>query len=319
MNRRGVGPRKLIAAAHKLSESPFDMSSGFDPHDHYSNLYCALLSEFKIGFEKHDYTDMKDEFEDLAHSPAYGIDFIYPGAKNYPDGLLRLADVLSFSPAFYTLGNSSLLTCPGVGVAGRRDASPVAFDAASKLAHEIANNGFNVVSGFARGVDSSAHLGALEAEGTTTVVVPFGLLSGNMRAIPEEFNRTRDVLFVSLFHPKSRFTPANAFSRNRLICALSRALVVIESGPERDAEGKSSGSFDTARQAFKAGIPVFVLTPSIFARKPEGNVKLLKLGAREFNPERGVGEIIEAASKSSPEPGEISNPASEEQMALFRP
>jgi DNA processing protein len=318
MSKSGVGPRKLVSAAYRLSANPFDATGGIDVHDYFMNLYCTLLSEFRIGFEKNEYNDdALGEFERIARSSEQCIDFLYPGAEHYPDGLLHLADTLSFSPMFYTMGNPALLESVGVGVSGSRDASPEALESASRLAYELANNGINIVSGFAKGVDTAAHSGALNADGTTTVVVPFGLVSDYMRNIPEKFAHTYDVLFVSLFSLSARFSPANAFTRNRLICALSRAIVVVESGAETDDSGRKSGTFDTARQAIKARIPVFVLTPSIFMHEPQGNIELLRLGAREFDIRKGVDDIVQVVNSHEDNPLNEDDSRVASQISLF--
>jgi DNA processing protein len=71
-------------------------------------------------------------------------------------------------------GQRKLLTSDGVAIVGSRNVSDTGIRVARKLAAELANAELNVVSGYARGVDSEAHLGALAAEGTTTMVLPYG-------------------------------------------------------------------------------------------------------------------------------------------------
>jgi len=64
--------------------------------------------------------------------------------------------------------------------------------------------------------------------------------------------------------------------RNELVCVLSEALIVIESGPERDEEGRMSGTFNAAKIALEREIPLFVVDPSYFKKLPLGNEKLIK-------------------------------------------
>ena len=155
--------------------------------------------------------------------------------------------------------------------------------------------GLNVVSGYAKGVDSEAHLGALAAEGTTTMVLPYGIKELRQKSAFRKFDWQRDVLVVSQFAPDVKWLARNAMARNKLVCGLSKAVVVIESGLERDAQGKMSGTFNTAQTALSMDLPLFVLNPKCFDNPPKGNADLIKLGGRCFDPDDGTEEIISAA------------------------
>ena len=72
--------------------------------------------------------------------------------------------------------------------------------------------------------------------------------------------------------------------RNKLVCALSKAVVVIESGPKKDSQGKMSGTFNTARTALDMKRPLFVLDPKYFDNPPKGNEDLITLGGKHFDP-----------------------------------
>ena len=93
-----------------------------------------------------------------------------------------------------------------------------------------------------------------------------------------------------------------ALARNQLVCGLSKAVVVIESGPERDAHGKMSGTFITAKAALDMNLPLFVVNPNCLDNPPEGNADLIALGGYSLNPANGVREIVERANSYSPEP-----------------
>ena len=67
-------------------------------------------------------------------------------------------------------------------------------------------------------------------------------------------------------------------TRNKLVCALSQAVIVIEAGEERDAQGKMSGTFDAGKTALQMGIPLFVVDPRILASQPAGNRQLIEKG-----------------------------------------
>jgi predicted Rossmann fold nucleotide-binding protein DprA/Smf involved in DNA uptake len=85
-----------------------------------------------------------------------------------------------------------------------------------------------------------------------------------------------------------------AMTRNKLVVALSGAVVVIVSGPERNANGRNSGTFNAGMSALKMGIPVFVAAPSFFADNPQGNLELIKKGCLEWDPASGSAPIIAA-------------------------
>ena len=166
---------------------------------------------------------------------------------------------------------------------------------ARMLAAELANEGLNVVSGYAKGVDSEAHLGALAAEGTTTIVLPYGIKEFCQKKAFRVFNWERDVLVVSQFNPGVKWLAHNAMARNKLVCGLSKAVVVIEAPPERDSQGKMSGTFNTARTALSMNLPLFVVNPRYFDNPPRGNADLIKLGGESFDPADGAAKIISAA------------------------
>ena len=100
------------------------------------------------------------------------------------------------------------------------------------------------------------------------------------------------MLVVSQFDPDARWSARNAMARNKLVCALSKAVVVIESGPERDSHGKTSGTFNTAKNAMRMGLPLFVLDPSCFDNPQKGNANLIKLGGKCLNPSGGADVVV---------------------------
>jgi DNA processing protein len=103
-----------------------------------------------------------------------------------------------------------------------------------------------------------------------------------------------NILVISQFEPDAHWATHFAMTRNKLVCALSRAVVVIVSGPERAVDGKMSGTFNAGVTALEMEIPVFVVAPSYFDDKPEGNHQLITKGCREWNPLDGAAPIITA-------------------------
>ena len=108
----------------------------------------------------------------------------------------------------------------------------------------------------------------------------------------KKFNWNQDVLTVSQFDPDTKWSAWNSIERNQLVCALSKAVVVIESGPERDTQGRMSGTFITAKIALDLNLPLFVVNPSCLDNPPTGNAALIALGGYSFDPVDGAKEIV---------------------------
>src|SRR5690606_21958095 len=107
----------------------------------------------------------------------------------------------------------------------------------------------------------------------------------NNLSIKKEFREhdwERNTLFVSQFLPYVRWNARHAMTRNKVVCGMSEAVIVIASGPERDSRGRMSGTFDAAKSAMEMNIPVFVLRPDVMDEPPKGNYDIIKHGGIEF-------------------------------------
>lgn len=305
---RGIGPKLLVSVAKTLEvenlnpemlpRSQSDLSAKFPK--------LAKILNGKIRAEERE--KVTTAYEQLKKQR---IDIIYPGHPDFPPHLLEI------SPILFVKGQQKRLMSDSVAIVGARNVSDKGIRIARKLAGDLASEGINVVSGYAKGVDSEAHLGALEAEGTTTLVLPNGINQLRQKNAFKKFNWDRDVLAVSQFDPDTKWIARNAMVRNKLVCALSKAAVVIESGPERDAQGKMSGTFNAAKTALSMGLLLFVLNPDCLDNAPEGNAALIELGGHSLNPTDGAKEIVERAFVKTAEPIPISNQNSAEQIPLF--
>jgi DNA processing protein len=197
--------------------------------------------------------------------------------ERYPKHLAERLGV-NTPPVLFCKGNLSLLNANSISIVGSRDISDLAITLTKRIANRIAGCGYNVTSGFAKGVDTSAHIGSLESNGTTTMVLSYGFNHLSIKKDIKEFNWENNTLFISQFLPYEKFSGQNAMTRNKLVCALSKAVIVISSGPERDASGKMSGTFDAGVTALRHNIPLFVLNPSLLNTAPKGNTDLIKMG-----------------------------------------
>jgi DNA processing protein len=143
-----------------------------------------------------------------------------------------------------------------VAVVGGRRASPLRRAAARSIGAGLARAGWCVVSGGAVGVDAAAHAGALDAGGRTVVVLGCGLDVAYPRANTGLFARVRSGggTLVSEHPPSAQPRAAHFLPRNRLIAALSAAVVVVEAAED-------SGSLSTARAAGSRGAGHVLVLP----------------------------------------------------------
>mgnify|MGYP000154754108 CR=1 FL=1 len=194
-----------------------------------------------------------------------------------------------FDPVYY-LGSLKLLKrAKKVAIVGSRNASEWALKCARLIAREFGRRGVVIVSGYARGIDSEAHKGALEAKrGATVIVLPEGLLEFKPNKLEGIQNWRKRTLVLSQFAPHDKWKASNAMKRNEVICAISDAVIVVEAGPEREENGKMSGSFQAGKTALKLGVPLFVVIPEpqqlsfedgSVLNVPAGNTKLAEEGA----------------------------------------
>jgi len=251
------------------------------------------------------------EYEQLQDS---SIALIHADHEQYPGRLLRFID-RGVPLILFCRGNVSLLKHGGVAIVGSRDASDEALQVSRRLANDLALKDQNVISGYAKGVDTSAHLGALEADGTTSIVLSSGILRFSRKKAFNRFRGHADTLVLSQFAPKAGWSARNAMIRNRLVCALSRAVIGVESGGERGSDLRLSGTFNTGKTALDMGIPVFVVSPVSLGSAPAGNTELIILGAVEIEPRDGVEVVL---SQLNADVSDLAQPrATAEQRSFF--
>ena len=232
------------------------------------------------------------------------VTVLHPLHPGFPGRIRDLKDRLILPAILYAAGNLSILKRPGVAVVGRRDAGPEPRAVAEELAFRLAAGGINVISGYAPGIDSAAHLGALRSKGTTTMVLAEGL--DHFQVKPEFRGLVTDAnaLVVSQFSTGSTWAAYRAMARNKLVAALSAVMVVVVSGPEHEAGGRMSGTFDAGASALKLGLTLFVADPAFFPSLPAGNQQLIARGGRPWNPSRGIEPILAAMGPDAQEPGQ---------------
>jgi DNA processing protein len=199
------------------------------------------------------------------------VDCIHLGTEEFP----RLLAEISDPPAcIWTRGDRAVFAPLAVAVIGARNASQEGLIAAGEIAGDLARAGIVVVSGLARGIDSAAHRGALEAGGKTIAVLGTGI---DVVYPPENDQLTEQIaasgLLVTEFEPGMLPLDWHFPRRNRIISGLSKAVVVVEA---RD----KSGSLITARLAADQGRDVMAVPGTIVGGRNRGANALLRDGAK---------------------------------------
>lgn len=188
----------------------------------------------------------------------FGIKVVTILSHEYPYVLRqKLCD--NTPPLLYYFGNLKLCNGEGVAIVGSRQPSRNAVVVAQKLAQTCALEGFTVVSGGAKGIDSIAHDTALEHGGNTVVFLSCEMLdilkcaekkkcSDTRRFVTDSMTLINEgkLLLISAVHPNAKFFTGNAMDRNKFIYTLSRAAFVV-------AANESGGTINGAMENLKKG------------------------------------------------------------------
>jgi DNA processing protein len=189
---------------------------------------------------------------------------------DYPDNLKNLPDA---PPILYCKGRLLPSDSNAVAIVGTRKATQYGLTVARNLAKELSRRGTIIISGLARGIDSQAHIGALEENGRTIAVMATGIdrvyPPGNKNLSVEIAEK--GALLTEL-PPFSRPVPYYFPERNRIISGLSKAVIAVQASFK-------SGVFSTVRWALEYGRDVYALPGDITREVSKGTNKLLKMGA----------------------------------------
>lgn len=210
-----------------------------------------------------------------------GVSFIGWSEPSYP---VRLRMIDDPPPLIAVSGELITLTLPMIAIVGSRNASAAGMKFAERIARELGEEGFVIVSGLARGIDAAAHRASVSS-GTVAV-----LAGGHDRIYPAEHVplaesiREHGVLLSEMpiaWEPRAHDFPR----RNRLISGLSVGVVIVEAA-------QRSGSLITARMALEQGREVFAVPGSPLDPRAEGTNRLLKQGAALVTQAADVIEVI---------------------------
>lgn len=228
------------------------------------------------------------------------------GTPSYPKALM---DVTDAPPLLWARGDTALLARPGIAIVGARNASSLGLRMTRKLAADLGEAGFAVISGLARGTDTAAHRASL-ATGTIAVMaggvdVIYPAENGDLAGEIAQRGLCLSEQPMGLT-PQARHFPR----RNRLVSGLARAVIVVEAAVK-------SGSLITAGMALDQGREVLVVPGHPFDGRASGCNMLIRDGATLI---RGAGDVLEAiGTPDAPPPPAVQPQAPPPQAAPLSP
>jgi len=212
--------------------------------------------------------NLEAELKEIAER---GFTVITLADDHYPRALRAIEDP---PPVLYLKGDYLDRDELAIAIVGTRRPSPYGRMVAEKLAKELGELGFTIVSGLALGIDTAAHRGALASGARTIAVLGGGFANPyprENRRLIEEISRAGAVMSeFSIRTPPDRWTFPR---RNRIISGLARGTIVVEA-PQR------SGALITARYALEQGREVFAVPGQITQETSRGTHHLIQQGAK---------------------------------------
>jgi len=273
---QGVGPKTILSLVNILGSAEKVLNATSEELEKIEKLSPNArkrLTQRKLG------CPLERELELIQE---YGCQIITYYDTSYP---LLLKEVDPPPLLLYVRGELKPEDSLGFAIVGSREAKDYGRRVSYQLAYQLANRGLTVVSGFAKGIDTCAHRGALEAGGRTIAVMGNGLSliypAGN-RELVEKVVESGALIseFPMGMKPRSENFPR----RNRIISGLTLGTVVVEAS-------NRSGALITARLASEQGREVFAVPGEIFSELSTGTHRLIDNGAKLISK---VDDLIEA-------------------------
>lgn len=223
---------------------------------------CRNPALFMERYKQIDDDFLKKSFEEF---PSFSIlDDIYPW---------DLSEIYNPPALLFYQGNIDLLELPKVAVVGSRDSSKLGNQSVQKIIKEL-NNELIIVSGLARGIDTAAHMAALQNGGRTIAVIGTGLDVFYPKANKKlQSYIGKNHLVLSEYGPGEQPLKFHFPERNRIIAGLCRGVIVSEAKMR-------SGSLITCERAMEEGRDVFAIPGSILDGKSDGCHHLIQEGAK---------------------------------------
>ena len=264
---------EILAALRLINTYRIGPSAFYALVNDCNGLINAAETAEKHG--KHQLWPLEKATQEFNKAKSLEIELLLYLDDDYPQMLKNLPNP---PPIIYAKGNLDALNmAKSVGIVGSRAASINGRKTAAKIACNLAEKDVCIISGMAKGIDSSAHKGAMYAKDGCGVTV--AVLGTGLDIIYPEENKD---LFAQICTngcvisemPLGTLASARQFPRrNRIIAALSEAVVVVEAGLK-------SGSLITAEFAKEQGKLLFAVPGAPTESRAQGANHLIKEGAR---------------------------------------
>lgn len=191
--------------------------------------------------------------------------------ENYPKDLKHFLGN-NTPPVLTYKGNLELLKKAKIGISGSRKVSEKGIRITQDCVEQLVKNEYCIVSGYASGVDETAHQTALINGGTTIIVLPEGMSHFSIKRDYQPMWDWNRVLVISQYFPEDKWMVSRAMLRNQTIIGLSDAMIVVEAG-------ETGGSFDAGMQSIQKGKTLFVPQYAQVPTSATGNNLLIQRGA----------------------------------------
>jgi DNA processing protein len=214
----------------------------------------------------------KAAMDEVSRVTDSGATFLTMDDEEYPS---RLMEIFDPPPVLWVRGDASILNRAGIAVVGTRHPTPYGAGMAEMLSRDLARRGVVIQSGMARGVDTSAHKGAVEAGGRTVAVWGTGIdviYPKENKKLAEQIVASGGVI-VSEFPLGTFPAPQNFPIRNRTLSGMSVGVLVVEAA-------EYSGTRITARCALEQGRDVYAVPGNATNKNAWGPNTLIKQGAK---------------------------------------
>jgi DNA processing protein len=261
----GMGPTRIWKAMNRLgvAERVFEASL-----TELEGLGLPAQSA-QFVFEGKARAAAEDELKRVTEA---GGSVLSPEDEAYPE---RLREIYDPPTVLWIRGDVTLLARPGIAVVGTRQPSPYGAGMAELLSRDLANRRLVIFSGMARGVDTAAHKGAIEAGGKTVAVWGTGIdviYPKENKKLAESIVATGGTIVSE--YPLGTFpAPQNFPIRNRILSGMSVGVLVIEAA-------EYSGTRITARCAMEQNRDVYAVPGNVTNKNAWGPNTLIKQGAK---------------------------------------
>lgn len=261
-----LGPRRIRRLVSIMGGPEAALSASLAELESIPSVGAPLARKLSAGL-KSARTEADGRFERAIEAGVQLVPFDHP---DYPP---QLAGDEHAPVLLYVRGSVEALRQRGVGLVGARKCSAYGVDQAGRFAGVLAQAGWSIVSGGARGIDTAAHHAALRCGGSTVAVLGCGLDHDYPAENADLFERIAEGggAVVSELPMHCRPEAKNFPARNRIIAGLSRGIVVIEAG-------EKSGALITARLAGEMGREVMALPGRVDVESSRGCHALIRDG-----------------------------------------